>query len=189
MSDAESIFDSPDSDGDGYEYSDPDEMHRVRRLRQIHDARERYEEFRLKVQEHADMGRLRQADVRKYAAQLALDYVRQLEPVLRRADSNLLDRTIQIDSRDVTAPDGSTVTLPARTVRVADLLDAEGMVETKYQYTHRDPNTMSRTTDTETVQITIDTPASSRLVRLCDDFLEEVMPSGLSDASPDKWEI
>lgn len=189
MSNAESVFDSPSTESGEYEYDDPDEMHRVRRLRQIHDSRERYEEFRLKVQEQADMGLLNQADVRKYTAQLALDYVRQLEPILRRADTGLLDRTIEIDARTVTSPRGNDVTLSPRTVTVGELLDREGVLQVKYNYSYTDADTRSRVTNTETTTITITTAASSRLVRLCDDFLEDVMPSGLTDTDSDKWGI
>jgi hypothetical protein len=172
--DSNELYDEPNRDNN-YEYTDPDEMHRVRRLQQIHDSRERFESIRLKARELVDLGQLPAGRTRYYAAQLALDYVRQLEPILTRADSEILSREVT-----VTDVDGE---VPGHSVTVADLLDANGTIKSTRQYRERNPDTNAMETKTEVTELTLDESAATRLVRLCDDFLEEVMPSGLSETA------
>lgn len=181
------VYDDAD-DLEGYQYDDPDEFHRIRRLRQIHDARDRFEKVRLKAREAEARGQVgisRDAA----AAQTALDYVRQLEPIIKRADSDILDRTVVVESTRVRPVDNVETRTEPMEVTVTELLNQTGEVETQVSYTKFDAEINTEKRHTTTVTVTISPQTSLRLVRLCDDFLESVMPSGLSETSDDTWEI
>jgi len=91
------IYDEPTNDAQELAITDPDDLHRVRRVEAIHEARKRFVEVRLKAREAMDSDPM----FHKYrkdrlAVLTALDYLRELEPMIRRSDSDILKREITI---------------------------------------------------------------------------------------------
>ncbi len=174
--DSPDLYDDPDGAG-GYEYDDPDELHRVRRLRQIHDARRRFDAVEAKS---LDAGV--RVDRPTAVAAVACGFLRQLEPIIRRSDSDLLRREVTINQQAhrVETNDGPyRAWTPARTVAVSELLDTSGNLRGAVQANG----------ETHPVTITIRPDTSARLVRLGDDFLEDIAPSGIAEASNDEWHL
>jgi hypothetical protein len=182
------LYDDPDRDTD-YEYDDPEELHRVRRIQQIHDARERFERARLAARGKAATNQVSDDALRKVTTQLALDYVRQLEPILARTGNDLLDRQVTLPARRVTCPDGSTATVEETTVTVRTLLDESGTITVTTEYQAYDSHSNCHQTRTHETPLPMDEAAATRLVRLCDDFLEGIMPSGIAETTDDEWEV
>jgi hypothetical protein len=175
--DAAGLYDDPDSAG-GYEFDDPEEFHRIRRLEQIHDARERFDSGRHKIYHAADIGEITPERAQNFTAQLALDFVRQLEPLLRRTDADLLEREIELPT------DGSSVS-----ATVERLLDENGTVAVNRTEKQMNPETNAKETVQITDRVTMTRRASARLVRLGDDFLEEIMPAGIVEDSDDDADL
>jgi len=180
MSDTQStpdLFDDPDSAGE-YEFDDAGEYHTIERLREIHDSRKRFDKARHEAYHAAEMGRISDQRASMYTAQLALDFVRHLEPLVRRTDADLLDRRVTLSH------EGGVVT-----ATVGHLLDNSGAVTISATEEYRDPSTMAERTRQVQQQVTLDRAAATRLVRLGDDFLEDIVPSGLTDTGDDVAEI
>jgi hypothetical protein len=173
----QSLDDDPE-DIDGYQYDDPGELYQGERIKQLLAARRRFREGRLGAREQMyERGHdYTRADYRDVCAQLALDYLSELEPLIRRTDSNLLERVIETEPREIKDPNDDITTTDPPNVTVGKLLDTGGDVETKYQYEYFDTYDNTSKKDTETVRVTIDDNTSQKLVRLCDDFLESIMP-------------
>jgi hypothetical protein len=169
---------------------DHDDLHRVRRVEAIHDARERFVKVRLQAMHKMyEQSAFFQRDVDKYANMTALDYLRELEPMIRRSDSDFLDRIIVIGSqrfspdnirtseqnRDVMWDESTLITKPVR-VTVQELLNKGARVKS----TATAHGTRVGHTDwQEEVEIYVQPDASvaTRIVRLCDDFIEDTLPS------------
>jgi hypothetical protein len=183
------LYDDPEGPDAEYEFEDPEELHRVRRLRQIHDARERFEKVRLRTVEGVHENKLTRPQQRRYTAQVALDYVRQLEPLLRRTDSDILDREATVRGRRVTTPNGDTLHVEGTTASVDQLLNTGGYATTRYEYQEHDGATNRTLHKTATAELTLDPAAATRLVRLCDDFLEDIMPSGIITDDDNEWHL
>lgn len=160
QTDTDSVFDEPEQDL-GQVYEDPDEMHRMRTLQRIHDARERFDRGRLELQSREDVAPRRVKDL---TAKLALDVVRSIEPLLRRSDSDLLQRTVSVDGA---------------AVQIESLLDNEGRVDVVWTEEEFDASDQTYKQVEKSETKTISTSTSTRIVRLTDDFLQGVMPSGL----------
>jgi hypothetical protein len=124
------------------------------------------------------MDRISDERARMYTAQLALDFVRHLEPLVRRTDADLLDRRVTLSY------EGGAVT-----ATVCPLLDNCGAVTITATEEYRDPETMAEGTRQVQQQVTLDRAAATRLVRLGDDFLEDIIPSGLTDTTDDVAEF
>jgi hypothetical protein len=172
------LYDDPDSAGE-YEYDDAAEYHTVERLREIHNSRKRFDKKRHEVYHAADMGRITHDRARTFTAQLALDFIRHLEPLVRRTDSDLLEREVQLPHNDRTV-----------TATVGELLDGSGTVEIETTEQYLNPETNARGRRTVRESVTLDRAAANRLVRLGDDFLEDIVPSGLTDTGDDvaEWD-
>jgi hypothetical protein len=168
-----------------YTYETAEEAHRRRRLEQIHNARERFDKVRLSARRrlNSDSAKGRRR-AREWTIYLALDVLRQLEPIIKRAEHDLLDVEVPVGGvqREV---DGRLVTLPQKRVPLRDLLDGEGQVQVTETVERYDSASNTTTTQTETFDVAPRTEVSTRIVRLCDDFLHEVMPA---DVIPDDEE-
>lgn len=182
----ESLSDDPKDTGD-YQYDDSDELYQSERIKQLLAARRRFREGRLGAREQKyQPGGITEADYRDVCAQLALDYVSELEPLIRRTDSNLLERVIETGPQEVETPNGDTTTVNPPDVTVAELLNAGGEIQAAYRYGYFDTSANAHKTDSKTIRVTVDANASQRLVRLCDDFLEDVMPVELNEQQQTK---
>lgn len=175
MPETHDLYDEPEQEPGEYRFDDPEEYHRHQRLKQIHDSRERFEKGRHRAYHMADEGEISRDRAQAYTAQLALDFIRQLEPLVRRTDSDLLQRAVPVGN-------GTQAT-------VARLLDSDGIISITTTTTKDDPNTGGERKVTTTEEVTMSRRASTRLVRLGDDFLEDIMPSGIIEEESSEWEI
>ncbi len=163
------LYDEFDGAGE-YVAEDPDDLYRVRRYRHILDARQRFD-----VVEARSLA----ADIEDRAtavAVVACGFLRQLEPIIRRSDSNLLRREVTIGQQPhrVETEDGPyRAWTDARTATVSHLLDTSGTLQDEVEVNER----------TFPVTATMQPDTSARLVRLGDDFLEDVMPINLTEDS------
>jgi hypothetical protein len=169
-SENERVFDQPDRIE--YEYEDPDEFHRVQRLKQIHEARKQFDKGQHTVQYKANRGAISEEHAREVVAQLAVGFIRQLEPILSRTESRILDYEFTFRSDRV-----------KHEVTARQILNTNGTVTYSKEVETFDPDTQQRGTKRERRQVMIPFEVSAKLVRLGDDFLEDVMPSGLVEAA------
>lgn len=146
--------------------TDPDEHHKTRRLNQIHNAREQFSRT-YRLAEVRD--RTGDKEDRAVAA-VALDYVRQLEPLVQRSGSDLLEET---------------VTVGGHTVAISDLLDQGGTVTTRERKV-RQHRALSVNYSTHTEYMGRAT--ALKVVRMCDEWLDQYIDFKIED-TPDKWEV
>lgn len=164
MSDDRDPYEDEDNDRQ-MQITDPDEHHKTRRLNQIHNAREQFTRtYRLAEADHRSGPKGRRA-----VAAVALDYVRQLEPLVKRSDSDLLEET---------------VTVGGQTVTISTLLDQGGTVTTTNR-TRENRRLMPRT---ETTEHRMSKPTALKVVRLCDDWLDQYIDFDIED-TPDEWQV
>lgn len=146
--------------------TDPDEHHKTRRLNQIHNARETFTEVYRKAEADHRSG---QEGTRAVAA-VALDYVRQLEPLVKRSDSDLLDERVTVGGREVT---------------ISTLLDQGGTVTTTERVS-KSRRSLQFTTETTTHRMS--KPTALKIVRMCDDWLDRYIDFKIED-TPDEWAV
>jgi hypothetical protein len=181
------LYDDPAHGSDSVAIDDPDDLHRVRRVEAIHKARQNFVTVRLKARERVMTDKFfTRPDADRYAVLTALDYLRELEPMIRRSESDILDREITIQSRRVApeqvATDGISIDEQSLqvgpiTVTLQQLLDQGGDVVV--DATARGTDSFSGVRKTREFSATL-RPGDKhalRIVRLCDDFIEEVLPS------------
>lgn len=145
--------------------TDPDEHHKTRRLNQIHNAREKFTEVYRKVE-----ASYRTRNGRQAIAAVALDYVRQLEPLVERSGDELLDETVTVGGQSVT---------------LTTLLDHGGTVTTQKRV-QRGRNQIAWNTETTTHHM--DKATSLKVVRMCDRWLDEYIDFDIED-TPDEWQV
>jgi hypothetical protein len=180
------IYDEPTNDAQELAITDPDDLHRVRRVEAIHEARKRFVEVRLKAREAMDSDPM----FHKYrkdrlAVLTALDYLRELEPMIRRSDSDILKREITIAGKlipESELPNDAHDTADNRrvesvTLTTEDLLDSGGEVNMTHEMTGYDHMRQHRVKHEIAVSLNPEEKHAMRIVRLCDDFIEDVLPS------------
>lgn len=165
------IFDSPERDDTEYQISDPEQLHKVRRLEQIHSAREQYSDLRLRaVEKESTTSRHDKDTTRRLLGQAAVEYLRQLEPIIRQSESDLLERTITTTEQEVS---------------LADLLDNNGEIEKTVKREQSTGLVNHTLMATATATGSLRESESLRVVRLCDNFLDNHIPFDLhSDSDP-----
>jgi hypothetical protein len=181
------LYDAPANDGDDVSIQDPDDLHRIRRVEAIHDARDTVVEVLLKCREREMTDRFfTSADTDRYAILTALNYLRELEPMIRRSESDLLEREITIRERSVSpehvpsdgmALSSRSVTVGPLTVSLDELLDSGGSVSVSTSARGKDPFSGIKKRREFSVKLRPKTKHALRIVRLCDDFIEEILPS------------
>jgi hypothetical protein len=167
------VFDSAPGQDTEYEYDDPDELYRVRRLTQILDSLKAYDKGKIRLRHHPQARRLPQDERAALRDELALAVVRNLEPIISRTERPLLQREV------VLTADGGDM----RTATLQDLLDAGGSIAERHTETQLDPDTNGMERVTKTRYYSMDEATADKVVRLCVDFLESVMPVNLTDDS------
>ena len=183
------LYEEPANDAQKLAITDPDDLHRIRRVEAIHDARDTVVEVSLKARERMDTD----PTFHKYRKDrlivlTALNYLRELEPMIRRSDSDILEREITIAGKlipESELPDAAKRSADRRveavTVTVQELLDSGGEVSAKHEFRVWDHRTKERVRHELTVALNPDERHAMRIVRLCDDFIEDVLPSITSD--------
>lgn len=154
------VFDGIDTSGEtGVELDDPEQLHKTRRLQQIHDARERFDRGRLEARGALYQSRISELQYHEITCQLALDYLKQLEPLIRRSEPELLNYE----------PDEIGMTLE-------EVLNQRG--ERLVEWEEEEFNGSSAQYDTVARQTREPIPpkASHTIARLCDDFLDRSTP-------------
>jgi hypothetical protein len=177
------------TDAGNVEVHDPDDLHRIRRVRAIHDARERFVKVRLQTRDMMiTEPTFAQSNVDKYAIMTALDYLRELEPMVRRSDSQLLEHKVEIPSKpfpsesiptshkSVYWDDGSLRTDPVE-LTLNELLNSAGTIRASATVKGRNAGTNSRVSKDIEITVTAGERVAMNIVRLCDDFLEDALPS------------
>jgi hypothetical protein len=155
-----------------YEYDDPDELYRVRRINQILNALDNYDNGKIKLKFHPEARyELTQEERDGLRDELALKVVRHLEPIVSRTEYDLMDREVTVVSGDG----------EVRQATLRGLLDAGGHIAEEYTEMRSTRGTQPREEVTEVRYFTMTEATADRVVRLCIDFLESVMPVGLSD--------
>jgi len=158
--------DRTDND-DGMRIKDPEKFHKTRRLKQIHDAREQFSE----TYKRAEADRRTGYKGTRAVAAVALDYVRQLEPLVEKSESDLLDKTVKVGPK---------------TVSIRGLLDQGGTVTTRTR-THGGIRQTFPKTDVEKHRMS--RPTSLEIVRMCDHWLDEYVDFDIEDADADTWQV
>jgi hypothetical protein len=155
-----------------YEYDDPDELYRVRRIEQILDALETYDEGKAKLKYHPEARHKLTVDERDALRdELALTVVRHLEPIVSRTEYNLLGRQVVLHSDDG----------EMRRATLEQLLDSGGHIAEEYEEVESTRGTQPRERVTKVRYYTMEEATADKVVRMSVDFLESVMPVGLSD--------
>lgn len=184
------IYDEPGNDAQDLAITDPDDLHRIRIVEAIHDARERFVEVRLKAREQYDADPMFHAYRKDRLAVLtALDYLRELEPMIRRSDSDILEREITIAGKlipESKLPADAYDTADNRrvesvTLTAEELLDSGGEVNMTHVMTGYDAMRQQRVKHEIGVSLNPEEKHAMRIVRLCDDFIEDILPSITSD--------
>ena len=180
------LYEEPANEAEELAIQDPDDLHRVRRVEAIHDARERFIRVRLQAREQVDADPMFHAYRKdKLAVLTALDYLRELEPMIRRSDSDILEREITIDGKriDESQVPGSAdlsdekLRVEPVTVTTKELLDTAGELHTTHRVISWDSLRKERRKTNVPVVLTATERHALRIVRLCDDFIEDVLPS------------
>lgn len=181
----------PENDAGNVEIKDPDDLHRIRRVEAIHDARERFVKVRLRARDMMyEEPTFSQLNVDRYAIMTALDYLREIEPMVRRSDSRLFEHTATIPSQPFTADaipkdndtadvvwDESSLRTEPVELTLADLLNTGGTVRADATVTGRKQT--FRQTLSRDIKITVNAGerVAVTIARLCDDFIEDALPS------------
>jgi hypothetical protein len=181
------LYDEPANDSGAVGLDDPDDLHRIRRVEAIHDARQNFVTVRLRARERVMTDKFfTPDDADRYAVLTALDYLRELEPMIRRSESDILNREITIPSRQVArehvAADGislddQSLTVGPVTVTLQQLLDHGGAVTVDGNARGTDSFSGVRKKREFTATLRPGDKHALRIVRLCDDFIEDVLPS------------
>lgn len=108
---------SEEEEDDRIRVADPKQYTQNRRLEQTHNARDRVPQVRRKGYEllHDTSVGFRDSDYRRHVAQAVIDYGVELEPIISRSDSDVLDQE-----------------LPNTDSTIKDILDTGGQTEDGY---------------------------------------------------------
>jgi len=165
------VFSGIDTSGDtGVELDDPEQLHKTRRLQQIHDARERFDQGRLEARGALYQSRISELQYHEITCQLALDYLKQLEPLIRRSEPDLLN--YQLDEVDMT---------------LEEVLNQRGERLVEWDEEQFDGSSAQYDSVTRQAREPIPPAASHTIARLCDDFLDRSTPVVIE--TEQEWEI
>jgi len=180
----------PENDAGNVEIKDPDDLHRIRRVEAIHDARERFVKVRLKARDMMyDDPTFTQFNVDRYAIMTALDYLREIEPMVRRSDSQLFDHVVTIPSKRFTEEaipkdrhtrrvkfDESSLRTEPVEITLGELLTVGGSARADATVTG---TRVGHTNYRNEIEVTVnaDERVAVNIARLCDDFIEDALPS------------
>jgi len=161
------------------------DYHEVRRYQQIHTARERYLKAELMA---SSVDAMQAAQYRSAAHTAALQYLRELEPLMRRTDSELLQEVVRWVAGPAPVQD-LTNRVPKEGDLYADMatsyeeLLAYGGDPIPYEveYTFFNPNACSEQRDTFRGTSRPPIRALAQVVRHCDQFIEAVLPFRLEE--------
>jgi hypothetical protein len=180
----------PEQDAGNVEIKDPDDLHRIRRVEAIHDARERFVKVRLRARDMMyDDPNWSQFNVDQYAIMTALDYLREIEPMVRRSDSELFDHVVTIPSkrfsteaipkdqhtRRVKFDESSLRTEPVE-ITLGELLTVGGSARADATVTGTRVGQVDYRNEIE-VTVNAGERVAVNIARLCDDFIEDALPS------------
>jgi hypothetical protein len=180
----------PEQDAGNVEIKDPDDLHRIRRVEAIHDARERFVKVRLQARDMMyDDPNWSQFNVDRYAIMTALDYLREIEPMVRRSDSRLIEHTVTIPSKrfsteaipkdgraDRVKFDESSLRTEPVEITLGELLTVGGSTRADATVTGTEVGHVDYRKEIE-VTVNAGERVAVNIARLCDDFIEDALPS------------
>jgi recombinational DNA repair ATPase RecF len=163
------------------------DYHELRRYQQIHTARERYLKAELMA---SSVDAMQAAQYRSAAHTAALQYLRELEPIMRRTGSELLEEAViwvagPAPVRDMTnralRPESQDLTARMETTYEELLAWGGDPISYEVEYTYFDPMSSSRKRDTYRGSSRPPIRALAQVVRHCDRFVESVLPFRLEE--------
>jgi len=159
------------------------DYHELRRYQQIHTARERYLRAELLAAGAPELERTR---MREAAATAAMQYLRELEPIARRTDSELLQNEAIWLTQPAPAQEGHSSRSAARQrymqFTYEELLQAGGTsIPWQVEYAYSDPYSGLQKTAISSAETTPPLEVLAQIVRHCDQFVESVLPFRLEE--------
>jgi len=159
------------------------DYHELRRYQQIHTARERFLRAELLA---AGAPEPEQQRMREAAATAAMQYLRELEPIARRTDSELLQNEAVWLTQPAPAQHNHRSRKAARQrymqLSYEELLQAGGTsIPWQVEYAYSDPHSGLQKTGIASAESTPPLQVLSQIVRHCDQFVESVLPFRLEE--------
>ena len=163
------------------------DYHELRRYQQIHTARERFLKAELMA---SSVHAIEAAQYAAAAHTAALQYLRELEPIMRRTDSQLLEEEVhwvagpapvhEMTNRALRPEDQD---LTARMTTTYEELLAWGSEAVPYdvEYTWFDPTSNVKKRGAHRGKTRPPLQALAQIVRHCDQFVEAVLPFRLEE--------